>query len=110
MIKKVPVYKNFTKSDLVYVLSRKHQTTKVLSSLVVNTVLGSIARSLQKGNRVEIRGFGTFEMRKYEAYRGRNPQSGQEIPVVAKKVPFFKAGKLKERLRYKTDILKNVKK
>ena len=92
---------NVTKSDLINVLSKKHQTTKVLADLAVNTVLDSIAQSLQEGNRVEIRGFGTFEMRRYEAYQGRNPQTGQTIQVAAKKLPFFKAGKLKDRLRHK---------
>ena len=101
MAKKTPVYKNFTKSDLINALSTKHQTTKVLADLTVNTVLDSIAQSLQEGNRVEIRGFGTFEMRKYDAYQGRNPQTGQKIQVAAKKLPFFKAGKLKEQLRHK---------
>ena len=96
MAKKASVYKNFTKSDLISVLSKKHKTTKVLAEIAVNTVLSSISKSLQEGNRVEIRGFGTFELRKYGAYQGRNPQTGQKIQVSAKKLPFFKAGKLKE--------------
>ena len=101
MAKKTSIYKSFTKSDLINGLSKKHKTTKVLAELAVNTVLDSITKSLQEGNRVEIRGFGTFEMRKYDAYQGRNPQTGQKIQVAAKKLPFFKAGKLKEWLRHK---------
>ncbi len=99
MVKKTPIYKNFTKSDLVDELSKKHKTTKVLAEISVNTVLDSIAKSLQEDNRVEIRGFGTFEIRKYGAYQGRNPQTGQKIQVSAKRLPFFKPGKLKERIK-----------
>ena len=89
---------NFTKSDLITALSEKHKTTKVMATLIVNSVLSSIVNTLKKGNRVEIRGLGTFEVRKYGAYQGRNPQTGEKVQVKPKKLPFFKPGKFKNQL------------
>ena len=102
MLKKRPAYKNFIKSDLINALSRKHRTTKMLAEMAVETVLSSITKSLKEGRRVEVRGFGTFEIRKYGAYQGRNPQTGKEIYVPPKKLPFFRAGKFKELLKKKS--------
>ena len=49
--------------------------------------------ALKDGNRVELRGFGTFEVRSYDAYKGRNPKTGESVEVAPKRSPFFKAGK-----------------
>jgi integration host factor subunit beta len=66
---------------------------------VVNTVLDSIADSLAAGGRAELRGFGTFSTRARDARTGRNPRTGEAVPVEAKRVPHFKPGKeLRERL------------
>ena len=89
---------NFTKSDLIQQLSQKHNTTKVMATLIVNSILDSITNTLKQGNRVEIRGLGTFELREYEAYQGRNPQTGEKIQVKAKKLPFFKPGKFRNKI------------
>ena len=89
---------NFTKSDLIQELSQKHNTTKAMATLIVNSILDSITSTLKQGNRVEIRGLGTFELREYEAYEGRNPQTGEKIHVKAKKLPFFKPGKFRNQV------------
>ena len=60
---------------------------------VVNTVFNTIEDALREGNRVELRGFGTFEVRSYGAYLGRNPKTGESVEVAPKLSPFFKAGK-----------------
>ncbi len=85
-----------TKSDLVQIIAKKCKINKTMGEIVVNKVLESISSSLQKGHRVEIRNFGTFELRHYKAYKGRNPQTGEKISVKAKTMPFFKIGKMKE--------------
>ena len=90
--------KNFSRVDLVEHLAHKHRITKVMAELAVQSVLNSITRTLKKGHRVEIRGFGTFEVRKYRSYQGQNPQTGEKIRVQSKKVPFFKPGKFKKKV------------
>lgn len=60
---------------------------------VVNVVLGEIGNALAQGDRVELRGFGAFSVRKRDARKGRNPRTGEPVKVPAKAVPFFKAGK-----------------
>jgi integration host factor subunit beta len=66
---------------------------------VVNTVFGGMEDALVKGDRVEIRGFGSFKIKRYKGYQGRNPKTGEVIHVSDKKLPFFKVGKeLKERV------------
>jgi integration host factor subunit beta len=89
-----------TKSELVEklieangVLSRKE------SELVVNIIFDSMCEALQKGEKVEIRGFGSFTIREREAREARNPKSGDVVSIPAKKTPFFKTGKdLRERV------------
>ena len=90
--------KDFTKTDLIEHLAHQHHITKVMAELAVQSVLNAITRTLKKGQRVEIRGFGTFEVRKYRAYQGQNPQTGEKIRVKAKKLPFFKPGKFKKKV------------
>ncbi len=82
-----------TKAEIIELLSQKHKIAKAKADVVVNTVFNSIISSLVNGGRTEIRGFGTFVNRKYEARKGRNPRTGDIINVAAKKLPFFKAGK-----------------
>ncbi|MDH3803005.1 MAG: integration host factor subunit beta, partial [Deltaproteobacteria bacterium] len=66
---------------------------------VVNVVFDSMADSLAKGDRVEIRGFGSFKVKGYNSYQGRNPKTGEIIQVREKKLPYFKVGKeMKERV------------
>lgn len=66
---------------------------------IVTTIFDEIAESLAQGNRVELRGFGAFSIKKREARQGRNPRTGTSVSVSGKTVPFFKTGKqLRERL------------
>ena len=81
------------KSGLIGALSKKEDLTEKDATDVVNLIFKGFADELKKGGRVEIRGFGSFVIRKYSAYTGRNPKTGSNIEVSAKKLPFFKVGK-----------------
>ena len=88
-----------TKSELIEVLSGKTGLSKTKAEEVVNITFAAMSGALAAGNRVEIRGFGSFKVKKYEGYTGRNPKTGELIEVHSKKLPFFKCGKeLKERV------------
>lgn len=82
-----------TKADLVDQISKLGDLTKKDTELVVNTVFESISNALSKGEKVELRGFGSFKVRKRNARRGRNPKTGSSVSVPEKKVPYFKVGK-----------------
>ena len=87
------------KSDLIEALSKETGLPVRKAEEVVNTVFNSMADSLAQGDRVEIRGFGSFKIKNYDGYTGRNPKTGELIEVKPKKLPFFKCGKdLKERV------------
>lgn len=89
-----------TKSELIETLIGKasHVSQRDME-LIVNSVFEGMTKSLASGERIELRGFGTFEIRVREPRMGRNPKSGQKVSLGVRKVPFFKAGKeLKERL------------
>lgn len=86
-----------TKADLINIISEKAGVTRVKAETVVNTVFDSMVEALLRNDRIEIRGFGSFVNREYEAYRGTNPRTGEVINVDKKRLPFFKVGKeLKE--------------
>ncbi len=85
------------KSELIENLSKKENITERKAIDVVNLIFNGFADELKNGGRVEIRGFGSFVVREYGAYTGRNPKTGDNIKVQPKKLPFFKVGKeLKE--------------
>ena len=87
-----------TKSDLVELLSEKASLPKGRAEELVNCVFDSMEKALRSGERIEIRGFGSFEIRDYKAYEGRNPRTGSAVAVKPKRLPFFKVGmELKER-------------
>ena len=87
------------KSQLIEALAKDQGLTIKKAEMVVNTFFDSIKDSLIEGDRVEIRGFGSFKVKSYDGYKGRNPKTGQVIQVDEKKLPFFKVGKeLKERV------------
>ena len=87
------------KSDLVNVVAEKANLPHKRSEEVVNLVFDSMVEAMVREERVEIRGWGSFEMRHYESYQGRNPRTGEVISVSPKRLPFFKVGKeLKERV------------
>jgi integration host factor subunit beta len=86
-----------TKADLINLISEKATITRVKAETVVNTIFDTMIEALLRDDRIEIRGFGSFVNRDYEAYQGRNPRTGEVIDVEQKKLPFFKVGKeLKE--------------
>src|SRR5260370_25291536 len=87
-----------TKSELIDALAlRRTDLTKARAELVVNCVFDAMIEALQRGEGIEIRGFGSFTVRPYKPYSGRNPRTGQPVDVPAKRLPFFKVGKeLKE--------------
>ncbi|MDP2268458.1 MAG: HU family DNA-binding protein [Deltaproteobacteria bacterium] len=85
------------KSELIEALSKKENLTEKKAIDVVNLIFKGFADELNNGGRIEIRGFGSFVVRDYGAYTGRNPKTGDNIKVQPKKLPFFKVGKeLKE--------------
>jgi len=87
------------KSELVEALSLKKNLTYKKSEQIVNLVFDSMAEALVNDDRIEIRGFGSFMVKDYKAYMGRNPKTGEVIEVKPKKLPFFKVGKeLRERV------------
>jgi len=88
-----------TKSDLIDVLCETQKMPKGRAELLVNVIFDSMEAALRRGDRIEIRGFGSFEIRNYRAYEGRNPRTGSTVNVKPKRLPFFKVGKeLKERV------------
>jgi integration host factor subunit beta len=90
---------SMTKSDLVEHLSTKLNLPKGRAESLVDCVFDTMERALRNGERIEIRGFGSFEIREYKAYEGRNPRTGATVEVKPKRLPFFKVGKeLKERI------------
>ena len=82
-----------TKSDLINHLSHLRNIPAARAESIVNAIFESIEATLRLGERIEIRGFGSFEIRKYRAYSGRNPRNGAKVAVAAKHLPFFKVGK-----------------
>lgn len=94
-----------TKSELVEAIAARANLTKSRAELVVNCVFNSMVDSLQQGEGIEIRGFGSFTVRPYRPYAGRNPRTGQEVSVPAKRLPFFKVGKeLREIVNASLDL------
>ncbi len=91
---------DMTKSDLIErVATRVPHISKKDTEVVVNTIFDSMTEALRRGSRIEIRGFGSFQVKIREAREGRNPKTGEEVRIPAKRTPFFKVGKeLKERI------------
>jgi len=81
------------KSDLINSVAEKSELTKKDATKAVDAVLETIMDTLKDGEKVQLIGFGTFEVRDRAARKGRNPQTGAEIQIPASKVPAFKAGK-----------------
>jgi len=87
------------KSDMIIKLAQKENLTEKQAVDVVSLIFKNFTDTLASSGRIEIRGFGSFVVRNYEAYDGRNPKTGQETKVAPKKLPFFKVGKeLKDRV------------
>jgi integration host factor subunit beta len=87
------------KSDLIKILGENQKITDKEAGQVVDLVFESFSDAIEKGDRVEIRGFGVFTVREYDSYTGRNPKTGEKLFIKRKKLPYFKVGKeLKERV------------
>jgi len=83
-----------TKSELAQLLAdRGESLTRRHAEQVVSTIFNSMGRALVDGDRIEIRGFGSFEVRNRPARKGRNPRTGQSVDISERKVPHFRAGK-----------------
>lgn len=81
------------KSDLIVALAENADLPQRKSEEIVNLFFDSMAKALLDGDRIEIRGFGSFTVKDYKGYTGRNPKTGNRIGVAPKKLPFFKTGK-----------------
>lgn len=89
------------KSDLIAILVAKRQLTQKQAEQTVETIFDSMKEALCKGENIEIRGLGAFHVKNYEGYNGRNPKTGQVIPVKPKRGILFRTGKeLRERVNH----------
>jgi integration host factor subunit beta len=87
------------KSDLIVALAEKKNLTGKQATEIVDLMFKGFINELKNGGRIEIRGFGSFTVRKYKAYTGRNPRNGEHVEVKPKRAPFFKVGReLKKRV------------
>lgn len=92
------------KSELIEAVAHEMSMTPREASDVVSTILDSMCETLVEGDTIEIRGFGSFVIKKYDSYLGRNPKTGEKIKVPPKRLPFFKVGKeLRERVNAKSN-------
>ncbi len=82
-----------TKADLIEEVSRLAELTRKDSEIIVETIFDSVVRSLRVGDKIEIRGFGSFRTRQRRPRVGRNPKTGARVEVPAKKIPYFKPSK-----------------
>lgn len=90
------------KSDLTEQLAETMHLSVREAASIVNTILDTMTEALVKGDSIEIRGFGSFAVRNYEAYTGRNPKTGEPIAVQPKRLPYFRASKeLREQINRK---------
>jgi integration host factor subunit beta len=82
-----------TKAELIKKVSERVEIPLKAAKVVVETFFDAMSESLEKGERIEIRGFGSFVVRHYGAYKGRNPKTGKIVDVPPKKLPYFKVGR-----------------
>ncbi|MGD0975144.1 MAG: HU family DNA-binding protein [Candidatus Korobacteraceae bacterium] len=85
--------RSMTKADLIEEVSRLAELTRKDSEVIVETIFDSVVRALRSGDKIEIRGFGSFRTRQRKPRVGRNPKTGDRVEVPAKKIPFFKPSK-----------------
>jgi integration host factor subunit beta len=82
-----------TKADLVEEVIRVSGLSKKQAEIIVNTVFDSVVEALQQDDKIELRGFGSFRVRRRRSRQGRNPKTGDRVAVPAKRIPYFKPGK-----------------
>ena len=84
---------------MIVALAEKKNLTEKQATDIVNLMFKGFINEFKKGGRIEIRGFGSFTVREYKAYKGRNPKTGNDVDVKPKRLPFFKVGReLKKRV------------
>jgi integration host factor subunit beta len=89
------------KAELALEVAKRAQVSQKEAKVVVDAVFKEMIKALREGQRIEIRGFGSFVLREYGSYQGRNPKTGEPVDVPAKRLPYFKVGKeLKERVDF----------
>lgn len=94
-----------TKADLVEEVARVTELTRKDSEVIVDTLFESVIQALKAGDKLEVRGFGSFRVRQRNARVGRNPKTGEKVEVPAKRVPYFKPSKeLKDLINQKPAI------
>ena len=81
------------KSELIEALAQNQSLPTKTAASIVNTIVDTMIETLVRGDNIELRGFGSFTVKKYETYTGRNPKTGDRVLVKPKKLPFFKVGK-----------------
>ena len=81
------------KADLIKRLSERMKIQPRAAKVIVDNIFDAMKESLEKGERIEIRGFGSFIIRQYGGYKGRNPKTGEIVDVPPKRLPYFKVGK-----------------
>lgn len=92
------------KSELIEALGTRKNLSFKKAEEIVNIIFDSMSKELASGGRIEIRGFGSFMVKEYKAYMGRNPKTGEIIQVHPKRLPFFKVGKeLRDRVNRQED-------
>jgi integration host factor subunit beta len=82
-----------TKADLVEEVAKVTELTRKDSEVIVDTLFESVIKALRAGDKLEVRGFGSFRVRQRNARVGRNPKTGEKVEVPAKRVPYFKPSK-----------------
>lgn len=82
------------RSELIESVASQNELSRRQAEAVVAAMFKTISSALSRSERVEVRGFGSFTTREYESYTGRNPKTGEQVTVPAKKLPFFRVGKL----------------
>ena len=94
-----------TKADLVEEVARVTELTRKDSEVIVDTLFESVIKALKAGDKLEVRGFGSFRVRQRNARVGRNPKTGEKVEVPAKRVPYFKPSKeLKDLINQKPPL------
>lgn len=90
-----------TKADIVESISEETEMSKKDSNIVVNLIIDNISNALAEGDKVELRGFGSFKVKDRKARKARNPRTGESVDVPAKLVPYFKPSR---ELKSKVDV------
>ncbi|MDD5009905.1 MAG: integration host factor subunit beta [Syntrophorhabdaceae bacterium] len=92
------------KMDIINKLAADINVNQKIAKIAVDTIIDSVKKAIINNERVEIRGFGSFTLREYKAYKGRNPKSGEMVNVEPKRLPYFKVGKELKEMIWKDSV------